>query len=67
MYEENKRLYHVWDGNRCTFLVKMRPFCGEFLALAMRDFEVHFNTAAAKGYASLIVEVLKAEVLEVLK
>ena len=63
LYEENKKMYHLWETHRCSFLVKLRPFCGEFLALAMKDFEVHFNTAATKGYASLIVKILKHDVL----
>ena len=51
LFDPHKRIYHVWEGTRCSFLVKLRPFCGEFLRIAMSDFEVHFNTAAAKSYA----------------
>ena len=63
LLDEGKSLYHIWEPRLFSHRVKLRPFCGVFLKAAMRDFEVHFNTAATRNYGIRILEVLKAELL----
>ena len=43
-----KSLYHMWEPRLFSVRVKLRPFCAVFLKAAMRDYEVHFNTAATR-------------------
>ena len=62
--DPSKSLYHIWEPNKFTHRCKLRPFCAEFLTAAMRDFEVHFNTAATRLYGIKIIQVLKEELLK---
>ena len=62
--DEAKSLYHMWEPRLFSVRVKLRPFCAVFLKAAMRDYEVHFNTAATRCYGIRILEVLKAELLK---
>ena len=62
--DKSKSSYHIWEPRKFTHRVKLRPFCAEFLATAMKDFEVHFNTAATRLYGVRIIQVLKQELLE---
>ena len=62
--DETKSLYHIYDPvQRWSKRVKLRPFCVDFLIEAMRDYEIHWNTAATRPYGIRIIEVLKAAVL----
>ena len=47
--------------DKFSFLVKLRPFCKEFLEKAMTDYKIYFYTAAQSGYAKKILEILKLE------
>ena len=64
LLDEAKSLYHMWEPRLFSVRVKLRPFCAVFLKAAMRDYEVHFNTAATRCYGIRILEVLKAELLK---
>ena len=61
--DQTKSMYHIWESGLFSHRVKLRPFCAEFLKLAMNDFEVHFNTAATRLYGIRIIHLLKAEIL----
>ena len=67
LLDESKSLYHIWEPRLFSHRCKLRPFCGPFLKAAMRDFEVHFNTAATRLYGIRILEVLKAELMSLTK
>lgn len=42
-------------------MVKLRPFCAEFLVEAMRSYEVYFYTAGTRPYGLQILDILKLE------
>jgi len=59
-------IYHIWQHPGHTggfsYLIKLRPFCKEFLMHAMVDYDIHFYTAATRRYGEFILELLKHEV-----
>ena len=69
VFDKLKSKYHISEFNPCpfSFMVKLRPFCAEFLIKAMSSYEIHFNTAATRRYGHRILEVLKYEVTEKIK
>jgi hypothetical protein len=65
-----KSVYHIWQNagssdikNKFSFLVKLRPFCKEFLTMSMVDYDIHFYTAATRRYGEFCIEILKHELM----
>ena len=63
-----RSIYHVWNGlvrdnkiNRFSFLIKLRPFCKEFLLDAMKNYDLYFYTAATRKYGEFCLKIFKVE------
>ena len=62
VYDPIRSWYHMWCPEaKFSFLVKLRPFCKEFLEEAMNNYKIYFYTAAQSGYAKKVLEILKLE------
>lgn len=62
VYDAEKSKYHIWWPYQFSYIVKLRPFCAEFLMQAMHNYEIHFNTAATRSYGEMILRVIKYEI-----
>ena len=50
LIDKLKRKYRIieWHPRPFSYVVKLRPFCAEFLVQALKNYEIHFNTAATR-------------------
>ena len=62
LVDPDRSIYHIWQPHQFSYFVKLRPFCAEFLIQSMKNYEIHFNTAATRYYGVMILSVLKHEV-----
>ena len=59
---EELSLYHIWTES-FSYLIKLRPFCAEFLNEMLDQYNIIFYTAAKRTYGILVLECLKKEML----
>lgn len=59
VFDSLKGKYHMWQPGQYSYLIKVRPFCADFLLSAIEKFKVYFYTAAKLNYAQQVLKVLK--------